>query len=245
MPLRFRCLRQRTIDNICSQIHPLSISSWGRWTQFDHICSLHSGPPGGDAEGQGKNGLQEHGWEPWPFIPGQTRPSPTQIDDKNIVIGDLNATLEAHRAANRIRKISPRLKVVREPKKSPQDPKSGKGTSKESSRDVKSGKGTSGVWRPLKRIKGRSKNLKVREEKSFASRFLEAVTAGKDVSELKSNRRRRIGEYDGECCWPSQSWKLSDKPGPSHELSPWLTFVDSSALYGTKRFFFFPDESII
>lgn len=104
MLLRLCGLRQAKIGSFFPNIHLIYRSTRGRLKRFSNTAPFHTGRDD-VAEEQGQTGLQENGWEPWPDAKNWTRARTNQVDDKNIVVDDLNATLDAHRTANRIRKF--------------------------------------------------------------------------------------------------------------------------------------------
>ena len=104
MLLRLCGLRQAKIGSLFPNIHLIYRSTRGRLKRFSNTASFHTGRDD-VAEEQGQTGLQENGWEPWPDAKNWTRARTNQVDDKNIVVDDLNATLDAHQTANRIRKV--------------------------------------------------------------------------------------------------------------------------------------------
>lgn len=105
MPSRGCNIWQGTVDKLRPDFSLVSSFTRSRRTRLDHTRCFYSAFDD-DGKAHSKNRLQEHGWEPWSHSNGRMKPSPAQVDNKNIFIGDLNATLDAHRTANRIRKIS-------------------------------------------------------------------------------------------------------------------------------------------
>ena len=106
MPLRVLTVCQAIYGKPHPGIRFLYSSSRDRWQRFIRIRPLHTGSGHLlNGQGQGKTQLQENGWEPWSDTKNWTTARANQVNDKNIVMGDLKATLDAHRTANRIRKI--------------------------------------------------------------------------------------------------------------------------------------------
>lgn len=215
MSLRVFGTCQATTDRLhYPVIRRIYDSSRNRWKRFSYIRPLHSGSGDvSEATGQGRTALQENGWEPWSNTKDWTPTArANQVDDKNIIIGDLKATLEAHRTANRLHKI-----WAPERAPPPSDDLRRLGLSEQKS----AGTGIDQV------------------EAKF--RFIRKQTAKtisyKSNDENLGRKRKRLvliahEGYKGQDCQPNGSWQL--KKG-QHAHSPWTEFIGRTAISGNQR----------
>lgn len=202
MLLRLCGLRQAKIGFFPRNIQLIYSSTRGRLKRFSNIPPFYTGLDN-VAEEQGQTRLQQNGWEPWLDARNWKRARTNQVDDKNIVVGDLNATLDAHRTANRIRKCV-----------------------------VFTGETQSLGFRQLD-LSGQKKSRIDEGKVRFRKISMPALVSD---PHLKSGKDKAIGEYDGQLPLPNKSWALNKEPKSADEQSPWLTFVESSAICGVERF---------
>lgn len=266
MPLRLSSLRQATSGRIYPGFHLNYSSPRTRWKRFSHIRPLHSGS-GDVPEGQGQTKLQENGWEPWPDTKNWTTAGADQVDDKNIVIGDLNATLDAHRTANRLRKITlpedvPPLHLgFRRPDLSGQkDVETGtgavegrfhmirKGALKAIHATTKEGKVSRKIkWPVPKAVHARIDEGKVRIRKIQGNTQILVQNLGyvepgkgKQRNQVRPIKFKNLGDYKGIGFQPRGSWELKKKP---YDHSPWLDRIARPAIPGIERLVWRPKIS--
>ena len=216
MSLRVYGACQATTDRLqCSVIRRICDSPGNRWKRFSYIRPLHSGPGDVSEErGQGKTALQENGWEPWSDTKYWTPTArANQVDDKNIVMGDLNATLDAHRTANRLHKIQA-------PERAPPP-----------SEDLRRLR--------LSEQKSADTGIDKVEAKFRFIRKQTATTISYKSNKQKFRRKRKRSvliahaeEYRGQDCQPNASWRLKTD---QRTHSPWTDFIGRTAMSGNER----------
>ena len=219
MPLRAFGVRQATTDRLhrCG-IRRLYKLPNDRWKRFGCIRPLHSGSGDVPEEGgQGKVALQENGWEPWVNTKNWTPTAKAnQVDDKNIVVGDLKATLEAHRTANRLHKIWV-------PERAPPPSEDFRRLDLSEQKDVDTGT----------------------NEAEATSRLIQRQGAtGTKIAHFEPKRgkyrrkrsrpvpKARVEDYEGQDRQPNASWRLVKI---RHAHSPWINSVESTAIPGIQR----------
>jgi hypothetical protein len=221
MPLRSCCLRQGAIVRFSRDIQLIYSFTKGRWKRFGNFRSFHSGISD-VTEGQRQTRLQENGWEPWLNGISRTASKADQVDNRNIVIGNLDATLEAHRTANRIRKVylSHQWKSI----------------------DFRQ---LDGPGQPPENELSLHENDKAShtttDEKEARMHCLRVSATTRHLRFDTRLGEKNLGkaEYIGKNLTPVKQWELCEKPKTSKSLeweSPWLCFVISTGCYGPSRF---------
>lgn len=218
MPLRVFGVRQATTDRLhhCG-IRRIYNSPSDRWKRSDCTRPLHLGS--GDvpeAGGQGKTALQENGWEPWSNTKHWTPTAKAnQVDDKNIIIGDLKATLDAHRTANRLHKILA-------PERAPPPSEDFRRLDLSEHKDVDTGTD-----------EGEGKFRFVRRQSAAA------IFYKPNDGNLKRKRRRPrpvlVAHVEGDeqqDRQPNGRWQLKQYP---YTHSPWTDHIENSAISGIER----------
>lgn len=214
MPLRVLGVRQALTDRLHHHgVRRIYNPLRDRWKLFGCIRPVHSGS-GDVAEevGHGKTALQENGWEPWVNTKNWTPAAKAnQVDDKNIVVGDLKATLDAHRTANRLHKIQA-------PERAPPPSEDFRRLDLSKPKDVDTGADEA--------------------DGSFLQRQ-SATVIRYYRNEGKSKRKRkwkvpvaRVGEYEGQDSHPNGIWQLKTI---RHAHSPWIDRVESTARPSIER----------
>lgn len=148
--------------------------------------------------------------EPWQDSSGKML-ARREKDAKDIIVDDLSATLEAHRASNRAAVIR-KIKI-------------------ESNSDL-----AGPILRPLLRENGDggSKAKKTQEGKEYevhqmwpADSVQAKVRYGKTGSRDFVKSRDPL-EYTGVVQWPKQAWEISDSPKNMPLQRPWLAYLDTT-----------------
>lgn len=218
MPSQVFGVRQATSGRLHPGLRLLSSPPRGRWKRLSRIRALHSGSEDvSEGLGQGKTKLEENGWEPWSNARNWTKSRTNLVDDKNIVIGDLNATLDAHRTANRLRKVTvldtgtppPSMGFLRLDLPNQKDDDTGTDE-------------VEGIIRSIGTQASKATIHSAADEGKVTSR--EARHRGQKVE--------RVEEYKGQDCQPNASWQLKKFP---YNHSPWTDGIERTAMPGIKR----------
>lgn len=252
MPSTAFGLRQAPPGRLHHGIRLLYSSSRDRWNRISHNRLLHSGS-GGVSEGQGKRKaqLEMDGWEPWTkptywrekrvsVIYHRRKPTQDEVDDKNILVGNLEATLEAHRTANRLRKYAYRLHVSMPPEPTYCILIS----SRHENVDVQTDKAEG--WNPVIREQttnvidsqtngGNEGIIRHEIERAVSKPILPIADEGESTLHETSRidpRHTDIRENEGQHCQPHKSWQLT-KDTSKH--SPWIHGIERTAIPGIER----------
>lgn len=237
MPLRVSGVCQATTGRLHRGIALEYSSPRGRWKRFSRIRPLHSESgivP--DEQGQGKTALQKNGWEPWSNINNWTRARANQVDDKNIVIGDLEATLDAHRTANRLHKIIA-------PERAPPSSKGFRRLDfleqKDVDTEIEEGVGGFRFIRTQSPTVIHYKTNEGETRHKIKRPVVKAIHIGAEEGEVgfRENQPRgkklaHVEEYEGQDCQPNASWQLKNFPD---NRSPWTDHVERTAIPGIER----------
>jgi hypothetical protein len=230
-------------------------------TRFRNIRSFQSGLPD-VVEGQKKTALQENGWEPWSSPYGQKAARADPGRNKNIIVDDLIATLEAHRTANRIHKIAVRNNTEEPkdfyrlclPKQPSQD---GQPCHNEAAAlHARTGKTESTVSRvPVSDIKDDSKSSsqelgdmrRTKRSKFEHQEFiLKLRSRRKSTAKLHSFVHKENLppwlhlEEQGTNLFPQGRWRFASRFYRQDTQSPWLRFLERPDIYGPDRFVYLP-----
>lgn len=211
-PCRFRLTRSTS----STLVHNLSKCQWQR---FLNLRSSHSTSIG-TKEGPT---LKDDGWEFWGKKDNEAGKA-IQVDGKNIFVGDLEATLKAHRAANRAKRIryfpgdvmKQKVGFYRLNKSQSGQDDTSLAKSRQASRqdkDIKSKGSTPGknALKLGKRKVGREKNVS-----NFAKE-------GSNPHKRKANKVQ--GDYKGKNVDPQNLWARNViEPNRTLE-SPWLKYL--------------------
>ncbi len=253
------CRPRRSIITFGHDIQLIPSSTRTSWTRFRNIRSFQSGLRD-DVEGQKPTALQENGWEPWSSPYGQKAARADQGRNKNIIVDDLNATLEAHRTANRIRKIAApdctknwkhfyRLRLPEQPSQDVQPC-----DNEAAALNAQTGKTESAVSQvPVPDIKD---ELKSSSQELGDMRRTERSNSKHQQFNLKLSRRRKstakLHSFDHNLPWwlhsverrrnlmPQGRWKLTNIFCRKGNQSPWLRFMARPDINGPDRFVCLP-----
>lgn len=215
----------------------------GRWKRIGNFRSFHSGIDN-VTEAQRQARLEENGWEPWPDRKSKTMSEADQVDARNIVMGNLKATLEAHRTANRIHKVtmshtwkSLDFRQLDLPGQPPEP-------------QVKNDEAFPTRTQPPKHQAPLDKNdeaspTKTDEEVPKMRHLRFATKFGEKNARLNGSKTNLHNEgYLIRNLKPINQWKLTEKPNTLKSAeweSPWLSFVRFPGVYGPSRLVCCPD----
>lgn len=219
MPLRVFGVRQARTDRLhrCGKRQIYQFPK-DRWMRFGCIRRLYSGSGDVPEEGgQEKAALQENGWEPWVNTKNWTPTAKAnQVDDKNIVVGDLKATLEAHRTANRLHKI-----WVQE--RAPPSSEDFRRLDFSEQKNVDTGTDEAEATSRLTQRQSAT-SIKIVQYAPRKRKF------GRGRS--RPVQKARDKDYEGQDSQPNASWRLVKI---QHAHSPWIDRVESTATPGIQR----------